>query len=453
MKSRGAALLGVATLLSGCVYYNAIYNAERLFDEAERAHWAGRDSVADERYEEVIDKAGDGYRREPDGDWADDALYLIGRAHFRRGRLRAARAALQQAVADAHDKTTRLQALAYLGAVHVLSGDPRGAIPLLNEALEGIRKGPVAAEAHLWRARALLHEGRRDEGWWDLDRVEDADGRLRVASALERLRWGTSVGDHLRVHEAVNRLLSYPEASTQTDSIVTLMAAVAARWGPKDAAELLAHTDGAAWERTDRGEMRLERARLLRVGGDSAAAEVEARAVAAGIGASAVRARILLAHWQLARAQSLSETRDVVALLLPAERDSAVAALLSKIQAVDELSQMGLEDPLAWFAAGELARDSLAAPRLATGLFLAYADAVPDEPWTSKALLAALAIAPSEGTRAWLRGRLEGRAGSPYVRAARGEPAPGFEALEEELGERLTVVRRELASNDSLTRR
>jgi hypothetical protein len=74
---------------------------------------------------------------------------------------------------------------------------------------------------------------------------------------------------------------------------------------------------------------------------------------------------------------------------------------------------------------------------LARGLFLAYADQTPSDPWAPKALLAALDVTSDEGGRAWLRGRLEGRAESPYVLAARGEPAPGLEVLEEELARRL----------------
>jgi hypothetical protein len=77
---------------------------------------------------------------------------------------------------------------------------------------------------------------------------------------------------------------------------------------------------------------------------------------------------------------------------------------------------------------------------VARGLFLAYADAVPDDPWVPKALLAAMAVTRDEGDRAWLRGRLEGSATSPYVLAARGEPAPGIEDLEEELARRLKEI-------------
>ncbi len=450
MKAGGAAILGVAALLAGCVYYNAIYNAEHLFQEGERDHWAGRDSAAAARYEEVISKAADGYRREPTGPWAAEALYLMGRAHFRRGRLVAARAALREAANDAADRTMRLDALCYLGATLVASGDGRGGLPLLDEALRGLRKGPAEAEGHLWRARALLEEGPLERAWQDLDAVGVGDRRLRVAAGLERLRWGARYGDHLQVREAVAGLLSYPEAGLHADSILTLMTAVAREWGPSDAAGLLAGVAAAPWERTVRGEVRLARVQYLRAGGDTAAAADEARAVAAGIGLPAGRARVLLAHWTLARATDRSAMRDAVALLLPAEKDSAVAALLADLRTTSDLADAGLNDPLAWFAAGEMARDRLRAPRIALGMFLAYADASPNAPWAPKALLAALAVAPSEGTRAWLRGRLEGMAGSPYVRAARGEPAPGLDSLDGDLAEHLRAVRGALPATDSM---
>ena len=74
---------------------------------------------------------------------------------------------------------------------------------------------------------------------------------------------------------------------------------------------------------------------------------------------------------------------------------------------------------------------------MARGLFLAYADADPADPWVPKALLAALGVASDDTDRAWLLGRLEEHAVSPYVLAARGASAPGFEALEEDLALRL----------------
>ena len=77
---------------------------------------------------------------------------------------------------------------------------------------------------------------------------------------------------------------------------------------------------------------------------------------------------------------------------------------------------------------------------MARSLYLEYADSVPGDPWVPKALLAALSLTQDEGDRAWLRGRLERYAASPYVLAARGEPAPGIGDLEAELARRLKEI-------------
>ena len=69
-------------LVSGCAYYNAIYTAEQAFDEGERLRRAGRDSAAVALYQDVIRHAADGYRQDPEGEWADEALFLVGRARL-----------------------------------------------------------------------------------------------------------------------------------------------------------------------------------------------------------------------------------------------------------------------------------------------------------------------------------------------------------------------------------
>jgi len=118
-----------------------------------------------------------------------------------------------------------------------------------------------------------------------------------------------------------------------------------------------------------------------------------------------------------------------------------VALLLDALAALTDFTSVGLTDPIAWFAAAEIARDDLEARALARGLFLAYANADPDDPWVPKALLAALAVMSDAADRAWLLGRLETHSVSPYVLAAQGMPAPGFEALEEDLAQRMREMK------------
>ena len=440
MKSRGAALAGALLLLGGCVYYNALYNAERLFEKGERHRRAGLDSLAAARYADVIDKAAGGFRREPDGEWADDALLLMGRAYLRRGELRQAAAALEEAARRAGSEQVRLQAILHLGEARLIAGDVEGATPLLNQAMGGLSSGPLRAEGHLWRARALLEAGQPDAGWWDLDQAA-SDRRVRLEASLERAAWGVRLGSFDRVREGIHRLLSSQEAGARVDTVAALARAAALRWGPSAAAELLEAADSARWQPSARGRVRLARATLLTEAGDTARANRLVRDVAGGFGPAAAEARLELAEWQLTRARDLVEARVALALLLPAVGAGEAARRIESLQEMTALAELGFSEPIAWFAAGEVARDDLGAPALARGLFLAYADAAPVEPWAAKALLAALEVTPQEGDRAWLLGRLESRADSPYVLAAKGEPALGLEALEEELARRLALLR------------
>lgn len=440
MNRLGVALAGVALVLTGCVYYNALYNAERLFEEGEAYRREGRDSLALARYDDVVRKAASGFRKDPEGEWADDALVLMGRAHLRMGRLREGRAALEAALERAGSDDARLAAELHLGVADAMVGDVDGATVLLNRAIQDLPDGSLRAEGHLWRGRALLGVGEFDAGWWDLDQAA-IHGSVRLEAALTRLAWGVRAENRDRAREGMNRLLRFPEAGVRVDSVTVLAWAVADAWGSAVAAQFLAGADTARWERTPRGMILLTRAALLRAAGDTARASAEVRRVAEGIGPAADEARLELASWQLAHAGDLEEVREALPFLLPAVASPEVQRRVDDIQEAMALAERGLSEPLAWFAAGEMARDDLGAPEVARGLFLAYADAVPTDPWAAKALLAALAVTPDEGDREWIRGRLEGRGDSPYVLAARGEPALGLEALEEELARRLQELR------------
>lgn len=440
MSRPGAALLGAALVLSGCVYYNAIYNAERLFDQGDRERREGRDSVARALYRDVVRKAAEGYRREPEGEWADEALLLMGRAYLRLGELREARSALEEAARRAGNEEVRLAAGLSLGVARVQGGDVDGGTPMLSQGIERLSSSRLRAEGHLWRGHALLAAGQPDGGWWDLDQAA-TEPAVRVDAALTRVGWGVRLGNRTRVLEGMHRLLRFREAGERVDTVAALARAASDRWGAADAVELLAGVDSARWDRTPRGLIRLTRASFLRQAGDTAGASREVRRVADGIGPAATEARLELAGWQLGQSRDLLDARAALPILLPAVADERVARLVGDLQATIALAERGLDEPLAWFAAGEIARDGLAAPDLALGLFLAYADAASPDPWVPKALLAALAVARSEGDQAWLRGRLEPRADSPYVLAARGEPALGLEALEEELARRLEEMR------------
>jgi len=440
VRRPGAALAGALLLLSACVYYNALYNAERLLHEGDELRLAGRDSLAAARYQDVVRKAAKGFRQEPEGEWADEALLLMGRAYLRLGELREGRAALEEAARRAGTDEVRLSAELNLGVAMVVAGDAdRGAL-LLSRAIRDLPPGALRAEGHLWRGRGLLSIGESDVGWWDLDQAA-GERNVRMDAALTRVDFGIRLGNRDRVREGMDRLLAYGEAGARADTVVALARKAAQAWGPGVAAEFLSGADTSRWAPTPRGRVRLARALLVREAGDSVRAEELLRRVADGFGPAAAQARLDLAAWHLAGARDLLDARAAFPILLPGLGREEVARRVEDLQEMMDLAERGLSEPLAWFAAAEVARDRLGAPALARGLFLAYTDAVPSDPWVAKALLAALDLSADEGDRAWLRGRLEGRSDSPYVLAAMGEPALGLEALEEELARRLESMR------------
>lgn len=437
MRPRGATLVACVSLLCSCAYHNVTYNAERLYAEAEAHRRAGEQELSRERYLDVVRKTGQALRARPDADWKTEALFLLGRARLRLGELSAAKAALEKVAREAPDGVMRGEALVYLAALRAESGDARGAMRTVNQALDGSLRDEPRAEAHLLRGRLLLERSHSDLGWWDLDQAGRVDPRVRVEAGLERLRWAIRHEDRERSRTAMAGLFARPTGGARADSIIELLLGASAQWGPAVAAGLMEEIGTARWDPGVLDAVALQRARFLREGGDVIAADQQTLRVAAGLGGPAAEARLMLASWRVERARDLAEVYSVRSILLPASTDPRVVARLAAVDDLEAFASLGLDDPLGWFAAAEVARDRLGADYVARGLFLAYADRAPTDPWAPKALLAAIQVSPEETDRVWLRERLETHRDSPYVLAASGRSAAGFEALEEELDVRL----------------
>lgn len=433
--------------LSACAYFNALYNAKRLFAEAEAAAAKGQASVADASYSQAIEKAAKSLRKDPDGRWADDALYLIGRAHFARGDAAAARVALERLLRETSDRQIATGARAYLGAAIVRLGQPGAAVAHLDSAIaQAGRESDLAAFARLWRARARFALGDEEQAWQDLELAARPRGAMGREARLEWASRGVQLDQPDRAAAAFAALFADRDAHRYADSVHALAARASERWGAQRSRALLDAVDESAWPATARDALRLRRAELLAAAGDTAAAVSEARAVAdRAAGSTADRARVLLAHWALARAQDLEEMDDVRSLLLPAIADPEARRLLHTLRALAVLLEFPAEvgEPLALFAAAELARDELAAPLIARSLFISYADLVPSSVWAPKALLAAIALAPASEQADELRRRLHTHAGNAYlVAVSGGEPGRSYESAEDSLSNALVSLRK-----------
>jgi tetratricopeptide (TPR) repeat protein len=439
MSRKGAVLVGAALVLSACTHYNTLYNAERLYQDAERDRIAGRDALALAQYQEVVRRTADAFRNRPEDARAAAVLFLLGRAQLRAGEPRAASLALEEAARRASDPELRPRVLVYLAASRARLGDVEGALGRIEEAVSAGVTGETLAEALLLRGSLELARGATDSAWTDLVKAASDPG-VNIDAGLERLRLSIQHGERERARAALSTLLATRAAGQRLDTVLALVDDASRRWGPAVAAWVFAGADSSTWTQPQRGRARLAHARVLHEARDTTGARARAGQVATGRGPAAAEARLLLASWRLQSARDLGVAASVRPLLLPASGDDRVQSLLRAIDDLERYSGMGLDEPLGWFAAAEVARDRLGAPVLARGFYLAFADIDPSGPWAPKGLLAALDVSADEPDREWLRGRLEAHASSPYVLAARGRPPAELEALEEELRLRLQEV-------------
>ena len=443
--------------LAGCASYNTLYNAEALYREAENLRLAGQEQAGRERYREVVAKATKGYESNEDGRRADDALLLMAKAHFRLRELPEANRALERALEVSDDPDVRGQVGLYRGVVAVAAGRMARGIALLDEALVGVDEPIHQAEGHFWRARAHLEQGMVEEGWQDLDRAREAHSSLVVPADLERVAWGFSLPDLTRIHQGIQGLLFTRRAQVHGDSVRSLVRRFADRWGATSAMVLLDDVEDTDWSREERDRLLMTRARLAHEAGDDDRAKEDARRVGSGVGEQASDARVTLARWMLAEVQKVGQLAALRAVLLPAVASEDAQLLLNTIRRVELLTEYGLEgEPIALICAAELARDGLVARGLAATLFQAYADAAPDAPWYTKALLAAMELTTDPAGRKRLDERLDALPGDPYVRYARnGQVVPelgdleyllqeALDSLAERVDEELTA-RRQLA--------
>jgi hypothetical protein len=448
---RVAAAGALALVMSGCAYYNALYNAERLFAQAERAEARGSTGEARFAYSQSIEKAAKSLRRSPEGRWSDDALYLIGRAHFALGDSEKAKVALEQI--DSGERALAAGALAYLGAAEHRLGNDSAAVQRLDESLRrGGGYGQIAAFAHLWRARARFALQDEERAWADLDAAASLRGPLALEARLEQAARAVALQRAEQLRYAVAGLAATTDG-VAADSLRTLLRA-AAEFDPALARELLGSVAAAPVMPDIRYAARLAAAEILLAGGDTAGAEAELQTIAGrGEGAPSHRARIHLARLRLAAASDLAELTEVRAILLPSVAHTEARSLMTTMQALLVLLDRAREtgQPLALFTAAELARDQLHAPLMARNLFLGYAEVAPASTWTGKALLAALALHADGPEAGAVRARLASL-DDPYVAALRGEADPAsFTSAEERLN-RIVLELRQHALNEGALR-
>lgn len=444
MRHRAALPLALALLVSGCGYFNSFYNARRDFADAERAAANGQQSRAQQGYTGAIDKAAKSYRKYPHGRWSDDALYLIARARFELSQFPAARAAAAELLNITTDATMRSDAHAIVGASALHMQEAPVALVHLDSAMTGA-SSVMRGRVHLWRARAYRLTGAAERAWADLDAVKPDDPSY-VAVQLERINFGIEQRDSARTAAAFATVLTHRDARRTIDTVFDLALHAVSSFGARTTRHLL-NAPLPDWLASARDSVALVRAELALRAGDTLNATSELTQLASRSGVVVANAaRVRLARARIPNAATLQDLREVRALLLPAVADPVVPPILHDMRVVDALVQKAQSSgqPLALFAAAEIARDQLNAYPLARRLFVTFVDVAPQTPWSAKALLAAIALAPDLPESDTLRTRLMTYRSSPYAQAmASGGDPEAFVIAEERLQRSLLALREE----------
>jgi hypothetical protein len=200
------------------------------------------------------------------------------------------------------------------------------------------------------------------------------------------------------------------------------------------------------WMASGRDSVALVRAELALRGGDTLTATTELTNLASrSVAVVANAARIRLARARLPVIDRLEDLQELRNILLPAISEPAVPPLLRNMRIVEVLVQKAQSSgqTVALYAAAEVARDELLAYPLARRLFTTFVDVAPQTPWSGKALLAAIALAPDAPEATALRERLTTLQASPYAQAMQAGADPEAFAIAEERLQRSLIALRD----------
>jgi tetratricopeptide (TPR) repeat protein len=422
----------LVTLLGGCVYYNGMYNANRLARSAKKAEREGRTFEATNLWGQVATKAESVIVRHPTSKYAEEASVLRGVALARMGQCDEAMGPLSRIGLTSHRRDLTEEAWLATGRCQVTLGNLAAGDAAFGQLLQS--KDPERRrEAHYQHGRLLRLAGRYDEALSTLESYREP----RVQT--ERLLSLAGAGRSPEAFALADSLMAQRDTTRRWDSVVVVL-------GQQDpiAASTLVDRIRRLPGQTQESQARLlfeDGVRLARVDTSRAARRLREASETGGTGNSAGRARLELLRLDLTR---VSRPEDLPPIL------DSLTATIQRYKISDQTTQLGPaiaavhaaatavtpptpQGDLRLFLAGEAARDTLQAPRLAAGIFRRILDWWPSSPYAAKVVLATqqLDTTWADSARAILEVRYPD---SPYLALIRGEPTPAYKQLEDSLG-------------------
>lgn len=413
---RRFAPLVLVLAVSGCAYFNGVYNARQAEKRADAALRRGRDAEAAGYFTTVAQKAETVLVRHGDSKWADDARYLAGRGWARAGRCAQAIPHLELSLADRLTTERREQAHLALAICRIDGGafaDAESLLAVVRQSKDDWR----ASEGAVWSARSALRRGDTEQAlrYLAASGASVADWEL-TAAFLDR-------GDLVRAESLLTR------RAAAGDYRPELLAALARLWqeGRRDGAlAIVARFDSARLRPGQRARLHLTIADLLeRAGEDSLAIAhftITQRLLRDSL--PGAQAEVRLAALAVRDLATLTDIENVIARTSHvAEQIPLQKRLEQNLLFVQLLMSRTDYTGASLFLAGEIARDSLGAAALAHDIFLRVVDDYANSPVAPKGLLAAAAVR-QDSAEAYQRRMREQYPTSLYTLALDGRDTP-----------------------------
>jgi hypothetical protein len=420
-------------MLGGCVYYNGMYNANRLANSARKAEREGRTFEANNLWGQVATKAESVVVRHPSSKYADEAAILRGLALARLGQCEQALAPLGRLAVAKVSTDLREDVWLATGGCHVTLGNMAAADVAFAQVLDS-RNPHRRREARFQRAQTLRHAGRYEEALAALEGMRDRRARPELLLALAG---AGRVPDAMVIADS---MVAQGDTTLPWDSLLVTLA----RQDPSSGSLLvdrIRRLPGRTAETQARWLLE-DGIRLFQVDTARAAARFREAVKVGGSGPAAGRASLQLVRLDLRAVSHPQQLSPLIRTMRSlAAKNQSVAPELTQLSATTaailatsaSLMPGSPQGDLKLFLAAEAARDSLLAPRLAEDMFLRILNGWPESPYAPKAILAAQQLNPlwADSARALLEARY---LDSPYLAMIRGEEASAYRQLEDSLG-------------------
>jgi len=354
--------------MSGCVYYNGIYNAQAAAKSADSRLRRDNETEASAQFEISAEKAESVLVRHPNSKWRARALYLAGRGAALGSQCEKGIPRIHQYLTLAgQPRDDRDRARVALASCDVRASRLAQARAILDSLIDSPNR-TTAQQSRIWAARAALAMGDRDAVAVYLQTL---DGNV--------LQWElvTASIEAREFVRAESLLILRAKQGDFREEAARSVREMASRGEWRLAEHIVNAYDRARIRDAQRANLHfLLGDYSLRVGRDSSATQhlFAARTLGSRDSVIARESSVRLALLSLPRMTALRELDSLLALQDSASLRTTFVRRVSEHALFVRMLE-GKEDPTgaALFLAAEVARDSLRAPRLAQSLFLRVA--------------------------------------------------------------------------------